>query len=565
MMWEPTVVNIEKRRQSLESARNSWIGEWREIRDNLMPDLGVFTLSPQQQGRGERTDSNILDSTGTMAAHYLAAGLMAGLSPANRPWFKLLPRDPDLATHAPVRRYLDDAEAAMYQVFGHSNFYNCAHHVYLELGTFNTAAQSILSDPMDAIITKTYTIGEYALGQNQAGRVNEWCRAYIMTADQMVDAFGMDELPPSVQADVRDSARGQNQHIVVHYVGPNPGTDPEKMDAASMPYVSLFYLDGKHENKFLRRGGFRQFPFQTPRWFVKPNDVWGVGPGRWALPDVKMLQRQTEDMLVGAAKLVDPPTIATTDILANGGVNSVPGGVTVVNQMAPGSAGQGARSLYDNYRPDLSALSSLVINTQNMIRERFFANLFASILMGSDTQKTAREIIERSNEKMTLIGPVVDRLQSEYLKPTVERTFSIIQEMGMLPDAPEELEGQELTISYKSILAQAQQMVGLTQMEQGFLFLGNLAKVKPEVLDKLDGDKLADSYWGALGAPSDCLHDENEVLEIRTERAKKEQLQEAAAYAQQGAQTAQTLGQTPAGGNNALSALMGAMGQVAGR
>lgn len=565
MRWEPTVVNLEKKRKAMEAARNSWIGEWREIRDNLAPDLGVFDLSARQQGRGQRPDSSILDSTGTQAAHYLAAGLMAGLSPANRPWFKIVPRDPDLGSYAPVRRYLDDAETAMYQVFGHSNFYNCAHHVYLELGAFNTAAQSIMSDPADAIITKTYTIGEYCLGQNQAGRVNEWLRTYVFTADQLAESFGIDKLPQGVKDDARDPSRGHNEYLLNHYVGPNPNVDWERLDNNSMPFVSLYWLDGKHEDKFLRKGGFKTFPFQTPRWFVKPNDVWGVGPGRWALPDVKMLQKQVEDMLIGGEKTIDPPTIATTDVISNGGVNAVPGGVTVVNSLAPGSNGQGARLLYDNYRPDLSAFSQLVVNTQNQIKDRFYANLFASILMGSDTQKTAREIIERSNEKMTLIGPVVDRLQSEYLKPTIERTFSIIQDMDMLPEAPPELEGQELTISYKSILAQAQQMVGLTQIEQGFLFLSNVAQIKPEVLDKLDVDKLIDNYWNNLGAPSDSLRDANEVLEIRSERAQKEQLQEAAQLGMAATQGARNLGQAPVDGNNALGAIMGAFGQGAGQ
>jgi hypothetical protein len=38
---------------------------------------------------------------------------------------------------------------------------------------------------------------------------------------------------------------------------------------------------------------------------------------------------------------------------------------------------------------------------------------------------TATEVIQRNEEKMRLLGPVLGRLQSELLKPLIDRVFNI--------------------------------------------------------------------------------------------------------------------------------------------
>ena len=47
---------------------------------------------------------------------------------------------------------------------------------------------------------------------------------------------------------------------------------------------------------------------------------------------------------------------------------------------------------------------------------------------------------ERREEKMTMLGPVVERNMTEFLKPTINRTYNIAERNGRIPPPPPELE-----------------------------------------------------------------------------------------------------------------------------
>ena len=78
-------------------------------------------------------------------------------------------------------------------------------------------------------------------------------------------------------------------------------------------------------------------------------------------------------------------------------------------------------------------------------------------------QMTAREVMERTQEKLQQLGPVVERLLSEFLNPIIERVYSVLDRAGVFPPVEDEelldqLNGQEVKIEYISPLAQAQKM-----------------------------------------------------------------------------------------------------------
>ena len=82
--------------------------------------------------------------------------------------------------------------------------------------------------------------------------------------------------------------------------------------------------------------------------------------------------------------------------------------------------------------------------------------------------------MERTQEKLQQLGPVVERLQSEFLNPIIERTYAILDRAGVFPpisdELAEQLNGQDVKIEYISPLAQAQKVSSLTSIEQYFAF-----------------------------------------------------------------------------------------------
>jgi len=176
---------------------------------------------------------------------------------------------------------------------------------------------------------------------------------------------------------------------------------------------------------------------------------------------------------------------------------------------------------------------------------------------------TAREVAERHEEKLLMLGPALDNMQTELYSPGINRAYAIMSRLTlaggvpMIPPAPESLQGEEIQIEYVSILAQAQKMVGATAIEQFAAFVGGLAEVKPDIIDKADFDEMVDQYGDVLGVPAAIIIPDEKVAKIRAARAKEVAAAKAAEAAMASAQGAKTLSEADMGGNNALTALMG--------
>ncbi len=272
-----------------------------------------------------------------------------------------------------------------------------------------------------------------------------------------------------------------------------------------------------------------------------------------ALPDVKQLQKEVEKKLIGLDKLTDPPTVSS-GVPTEMQINTFPGGHTF-DSVAPG--GEGLRPLYQVQLP-LQFITQDIADVRQSIKERFYNNLF--LLLANDPGRmTAREVAERHSEKLELLGPSINRMRTELLTPLVENSLDIMWHNGMLPPAPEELQGQELRIEFDSVLAQAQKMSGIGAIEQFVAFAGSVAGIKPEVLDKVDTDELMDVYGDRTGIPPSIIVSDEAVAKVRERRAQQQQVQSALAAGTQMADAAKTLSETDTGGNTALSTLQGAL------
>jgi hypothetical protein len=177
---------------------------------------------------------------------------------------------------------------------------------------------------------------------------------------------------------------------------------------------------------------------------------------------------------------------------------------------------------------------------------------------------TATEIDARREEKLLMLGPVLERLHHELLDPLIDRTFAIAQRAEILPEVPEALSGHEVQVEYISMLAQAQRAVAIGGIERVVGFIGQLAGIDPQVLDKLDRDQAVDEVAKAIGAPPHIIRSDKEVEALRAERAQAQQAAQAAQQQQQGmmqaVQGAKLLSETDTGGKNGLTDVMQAMG-----
>lgn len=542
-----------RRLADLERRYQSWRPHYEEINEFLCPRKSQFLSTEASQNDGAKLHNSIIDSTGGRALRILAAGMQSGLTSPARPWFKLGVPDKQLQDRWQVKNWLEEVRKMMLHIFQRSNFYNVTHSLYKDLAAFGTAAMSIDADYDSVIRCYGFTIGEYYLAIGPTYRVDSIYRNYWLPVRNVVEAYGEDNVSVSTK-NMYNNGNGDIYIRLVHVIEPNPEAKPWLIEARNKPYRSVVFEYASHGGKFLSESGYDSFPVMAPRWEVTGNEVYGRSPGMETLGDIKMLQKMQKKSLIALDKMVDPPMNAPLTLKGKS-VLTIPGGVNYIDTM--GGSGATFTPAYQ-VALDFSNLEYKIERVQAAIREGLFSDLFL-MLSQSPKNMTATEVMERHEEKLLMLGPVIERIQPELLDLAIDRTFQIMLDAWppLIPPAPPEMQGMELEVEYISLLAQAQKMVGITAIEQTAAFVGNLATVKPEVLDKFDQDEAVDIYADMVGVPPKLIVPDEDVQAMRQERAQQIKQQQMMEQGAQLAQGAKTLSETDTGGNNALTALMG--------
>ena len=377
-----------------------------------------------------------------------------------------------------------------------------------------------------------------------------------MSAEQMEQKFGSNNLSRVVKECAKNSNRKDKRFEVIHVIEPKSNSNSNNMTYNSLYFESKGSGAGE-EDKFLREGSYRSKPFVAPRWDVTGVETYGNSPGMEALGDVKMLQKMEEQKLTALAKMINPPMNVPTSLRGKG-ATIIPGGVNYVDTTA------GQQGLAPSYqiKPDTQGIAFEIDRVESRIRKFFFNDLFLSVL-GTDKDMTATEVAARHEEKLLMLGPVIERLEAELLDTIIERVYDIMDNLGMLPPVPQELAGREIEIKYISLLAQAQQIVGLSTIQRTAEFVGALAAGGYlSVLDKFDADEAVDQFSTMVGLPPKIIISDDKVREKReadAEAAKQTQAQVAAA---QMAESGKTLSETQLGTGSALDAVIEQGGAV---
>lgn len=551
---------LYRRFVKLENDRSSFRSHWMEISDYIAPRRGRYLIEGQNS-RGRKRTTKIIDSTGTQALRVMAAGLMSGMTSPARPWHRRRVRD-DLMDNGDVRRWLAQVEMIERSILHKSNFYNAIYTVYTELGAFGTAPLYRQPSFDDVIRFRPFTVGEYVIAENDQGVVDTLGRHFTMTVGQIVQKFVHDPMTGKMdwsgvsKATKRlwDESNYDELVEVLHFIEPRlmGDRDASKKDALNMPFKSCYFELASESDELLMESGYRKFPAYVPRWDVLSGDVYGRCPGMDTLGDIKQLQHQQKRKAQAIDKMVNPPMVAPTSL--KGKPSTVlPGQTTYVDPM---QGGQGFVPAYQ-VQPRISELQVDIAEVQNRIQRGFYADLFAMMINSDRRQMTATEVVERHEEKLVLLGPVLQRINVELLDPLLDDVFEYALEAGLLPEPPEALAGEELEVEYISLLAQAQQAVAASSLERVMGFAGNLVAVFPDIVDGIDSDEALRQYSEILGTSPDVIISDEELQAKRQARAEEQQQMQAMEQASQLAQGAKVLSETDTQNPNALTDLLG--------
>lgn len=551
---------IERRVKELLSKRERYETRWKAIRDYQLPYLGCFDGVDDEENAANRKDYNVYHGCAWESNQIFAAGVMSGLTPPSRRWFRLSFANQRINDNSDLDKLLDQRIDILNDVLEKSNFYTAAHSCYLELA-FGQAALGIFPDHVYGVHFVAYPIGSYCIENGTDGTVNTFCRRYYMSARQLADKFGMENVPLNIRHELENSPGFKANHRVVWYIEPNRYADTEKLGGIRMPYLSCYYLEDSSPDEWLYLGGFCEWPVPVARYQISGLESYGKGPGWFAEGDSKALQLLERDKLTMVELTVKPPMLATADS-AGRGINLVPGGKTYTQS-------QGGVVPLFQVNGNLQHLQEAISEITGRIKRAYSADLFMMLDQMENKTMTAREVLERNQEKMTVLGPVVQRMQFEFLGKIIERVYNILDRADVFPqpDNPELMEtlaNEEIKIEYISPLAQAQKMSGLVNIEQAVAFVGQTAQFDQSILDKVNWPEAINRYFDLLGAPAAIKRSDDEFQGIQQQKAQQaaeqQQLQQAAAMAQMAApaaQAAKNATEAARDGNPALQQIMG--------
>jgi Bacteriophage head to tail connecting protein len=517
----------------LSGVNGNWRSYFQDLADFCLPRKAwIDTIKTT----GERIKYNFLyDSVAIRGLQTMAAGFHSNLTNPATKFFEIRLRSPKKMNSYANRRWCHDTTDVLQSLItpGSTNFDTSAQEYYVDWGCFGTGCILIQKDHEAKARFTPVPIEQLNLEEDSNGRVCAIYRNFKLQPIQAFMLWGNNAGKNVLEMIKEDKFFCEPGLDFLHYVGPRERRDFTKQDNLNMPYASV-WINCK-EATMIYESGFKRFPYKVGRFWKHALDVFGFSPAMNALADIKLMNAGKRTLMRRAMKETDPPI-----------------GVPSKGWSAPLNMNPVATNYYDaKLGPEslrflsptgtFSIAQDFFMGIKEAIEENFYVPLFKTL---SDVNKnmTIPEVQQRINEARGLLGPAVSRSTDEVWSPLIFDLLDIAQEANLLPKPPDDIFGEDMDVIYLGNLARAMRMSEVQPISNFLTTIGNMAQVKPEVLDKVDEDKTVDIIANLMSIPPEILRDDKMVKEIRAARQKQQmeqiqlnKMEQASKAAKQGA------------------------------
>ena len=535
---------IIQRYNSLKSLRDGyWLSVWREVRQYVMPTYSDYLSEGGARGQ------NIFDTTAIEARKRLAAGMYNWMAPPDKRWFELVPQDDELAKDDECADYFSQVTKIIAFAMANSNWASVLIQVlnnlacgldgivYCEDGGKNTAL-NFRSFPVETVC--------YA--EDSRGKVDTVFREISMTARQLVQEFGSDDLPENILKEGLDMREQDRKHAVLHAVFPRKERDKDKLDNKNMPFADVYIL--MESKKVIYESGFEEYPFAVCRFDKSDNETYGRGPGIDMLPAIKMLNRMQQAYIISAEHRADPSFLVPDGSMMSNDFNRDPGSVIPYKPDV-----NGAKPEVLPYPSNGMKEFQDILEIQKQVKTGFFWDIFDPL--GDMRNITATEAEIRNDGKMIPFAPIAGNLHSELFRVVIHRVYGIVARRGMLPPPPAKLlEKPDYKVEFVSKIALSIKKIESLGWLQTEAAVANIVAQNPEVLDNFIFDEIVRDVALVNGSSPGWLRSVKERDAMREVRNQEMQQQAAAQQLMAGAGVlGNNLGKAPEEGSP-LEALM---------
>ena len=541
----------------LEAERQSYEPQWKDVVTYIAPKRGQF-LHMTDTGNGIKNDQKIINNVARMASQTFSAGMMSHVTNPSRKWFNLSTSDKNKNELYDVSSWLHDVKTQMYQIFAQSNLYRELRTLYGDLADFATSAIFIEKDEKTIIHTQCLNPGSYYLMTNHKGEVVGFARKISMTVQQIYNKFIVDSQGNEDWENVSDTIKAAwknntklERYSICHFILENENYDPKSSLSKYKKYKSVYYEDN-NTDKFIGEYGYNNFPVFGVRWKSSGAEAYGTdSPGLICLSDNKQLQYYEKQLTQTIDKKIDPPLIADSSLKSKP-TSTLPGSISYADSFS----GKASVANLQNIDFNSSEIKEVIFNLENRIKEAYHVNLFLMLTNEDRRQITATEIMERKQEKLLALGPVLEQINQDLLDPLIDITFEYMNEFGLIPEVPEELDGIPLKIEYISVMNQAQKQSELNTINPLIQLVSNLAQINPDAVKKINVFEIIDEYGDKLNISPGIIRPEEEIQEMMEQEQEARQAELQREESVKNAMVNKELSQTKLDENSALMQLM---------
>lgn len=511
-------MEILDRYNQLKQERSVWDNTFEQVGKYVWPDARTIVKSITVPDEGQVLTVDINDSTAIKAALRMTAGIFSYLMPVGVKWLELKPADNRYKDDREIIRKLSEATDALHSYIWRSNFQREIFTTIRSLVVFGTGCIAVYKVDRE-LIYRNYHIADIFFEENADGKIDVVFRRMTYTARQMAQKF---KKVPKVVTDAIANKDFIKKFEVVHAVYPRKDYDTRKKDLKK--FVSQYIL--VDDETILEEGGYDSQVYLVGRYDKAPDELMGRSPAIELLPDIKMLNEMRKTFLESSEMAATPPLLVEDDsVIGQPAVG--PKDVIVYRAGSPKP-----EALQTGANPALTA--EVLMNERQEVREGFYNDLFQALAQYRNM--TATEVMERVEEKMVMLAPVISGLSKELFDPLLMRSLDLIYSMD---GAPEKV-NEKIVINYQGRLAMAMSNMQTNAVEVWVSKWMNIQQLYP-VLDVLKLEEAAAASALNSGVEARLVRTQEEIAAFRKQGEDVLLARQAAEIAEKGSKAIKNL------------------------
>lgn len=521
----------------LFSKRSALLSLWQEQADNFYPERADFTY---QRSLGTDFAAILQTSYPVLCRRDLGDQISSMLRPTQKEWFHVGMRDP-YAEDNETERFLEWAtkvqRRAMYDPV--TQFTRATKEGDHDFACFGQCAIRLrLNKAGDALLYTCFHLRDMAWIENEDGRIGAVFRRWNPSSRDLVRIFGS-KVHPQVTKDATGTDPLQEvdcMHMVVD-------ADLYSGDARGRPYWSIAY-DVTHEH-LMEAVPVWSREYAIPRWQTVSGSQYAFSPATVAaLPDARLIQAMTYTLLEAGEKVVNPPLVATKDVVKSD-MAVYAGGVTWVDRDYDEKLGEALRPMTIDAK-GMPLGIEMQKDSRQMIAAAFFLNKLT--LPQRSPEMTAYEVGQRVQEYIRGALPLFEPMEMNYNGDLCMLTWDLLLRNGAFGDprnfprrVRQAMEAGAMQFRFESPLHDA------LEAQKGAKFLEMKALIAEAVAMDRTAAALPDATvalrdaLNGVGVPAAWIRSETTVEQMKAAEEAAQQAQQTLAAMQQGADVAATL------------------------